>query len=413
MKFKLTSLEKKWILYDVANSAFILLVSTVMPIYFNYLATSAGISPENYLAYWGYAASAATLVVALLGPSLGTLSDLKGFKKRLFLFSLGFGAAGCIILGFTRSWLWFLFLFVLTKSAYSVSLILYDAMLPDITTEERMDEVSSSGYAWGYLGSCIPFLVCLVLILTYDKTGLSIETAMSMAFLLTGLWWAACSAPLIKGYRQIHHVEKQNETLIGSSIRRLAGIFQELKTRKDILFFLIAFFFYIDGVYTIIDMATAYGQALGLDTAGLLLALLTTQIVAFPFALLFGRLSRRIDTRIIIVICILAYFGISVFAVWLNSLTRFWILAVLVGMFQGTIQAISRSYFARIIPSDHAGEYFGVYDICGKGASFAGTMLVSVVTQTTGNANWGVGSLSVMFILGLLFFLAASGKQIS
>lgn len=411
MKFKLTPLEKNWILYDVANSAFILLVSTIMPICFNYLSAAADISQEDYLAYWGYAASAATLVVALLGPALGTLSDLESFKKKFFVVFLVLGASGCLILGFIRSWLWFLLVFVLTKSAYSVSLILYDAMLPDVTTDDRIDEVSSCGYAWGYIGSCIPFLACLLLVLMYDKIGLSVEFAMGIAFLITSLWWLGCSLPLIKNYRQIHYTEKINHIPIAGSFKRLTDVFQELKTRKDILFFLVSFFFYIDGVYTIIDMATAYGQALGLDTAGLLFALLVTQIVAFPCALFFGCLSRKVNNRIIIVICILAYLGISVFAVWLNSLVKFWILAVLVGMFQGTIQAISRSYFAKIIPADRSGKYFGIYDICGKGASFAGTLIVSVVTQITGSASLGVGSLSLMFMIGLMFFLLASKKQ--
>ena len=172
-----------------------------------------------------------------------------------------------------------------------------------------------------------------------------------------------------------------------------------------------AFFFYIDGVYTVIDMATAYGTALGLDTAGLLLALLVTQVVAFPCSIFFGRLSRKLDAKVILSVCIAAYFGIAVFAFWLNSLRDFWILAVCVGMFQGTIQAISRSYYTKIIPAERAGEFFGIYDICGKGAAFTGTLLVSAISQLTGSTNAGVGSLSVMFLLGFVLFRVAASKR--
>ena len=184
MKFKMNALEKKWVLYDVGNSAFTLLVSTIMPIYFNYLAGNAGISDVDYLAYWGYAVSLSTILVAILGPTLGTASDLKGWKKKVFLGSLLVGAIGCVALGFMQSWLWFLVLFVIAKSAYSLSLVVYDSMLTDIAPEDRMDEVSARGYAWGYIGSCIPFILSLLLVLFYENLGITMELAMGIAFLL-------------------------------------------------------------------------------------------------------------------------------------------------------------------------------------------------------------------------------------
>ena len=410
MKFKLTPLEKKWVLYDVANSAFTLLVSTIMPIYFNYLAGCGGLSSVDYLAYWGYATSLVTILVAVLGPTLGTLSDLRGRKKRFFLGSVLIGSVSCVVLGFMQSWLWFLGLFVISKTAYSSSLVFYDAMLPDVTEDSRVDEVSSYGYAWGYIGSCIPFGVCLVLVLAYESIGISMEAAMVIAFFIIALWWLLGAVPLLRSYRQIHYVEAQHEP-VRDSFRRLGRVFSELGRRPDILFFLLAFFFYIDGVYTVIDMATAYGTALGLDTAGLLLALLVTQVVAFPCSIFFGRLSRKLDAKVILSVCIAAYFGIAVFAFWLNSLRDFWILAVCVGMFQGTIQAISRSYYTKIIPAERAGEFFGIYDICGKGAAFTGTLLVSAISQLTGSTNAGVGSLSVMFLLGFVLFRVAASKR--
>ena len=195
---------------------------------------------------------------------------------------------------------------------------------------------------------------------------------------------------------------------IRNSFLRLGHTFREISKEKHIFIFLLAFFFYIDGVYTVIDMATAYGQALGLDSTGLLLALLVTQIVAFPSVLIFSRIIKNVNPEKIITICIAAYFCIAVYAYWLDTQLDFWILAVLVGMFQGTIQALSRSYFAKIIPAEKSGEYFGLYDICGKGASVVGTALVSFLSQLTGNINMGVSALSVMFLIGLLLFRTAA-----
>ena len=403
MTSKTTSLEKKWIMYDIGNSAFTLLVSTIMPIYFNFLADSAHISETNYLAFWGYATSIATITTAILGPILGTASDFKGWKKKLFMVALLIGALGCILLGFTSSWLWFLCLFVIAKSAYSLSLVFYDSMLIDITTPERMDNVSAKGYAWGYIGSCIPFIASLALVLFYEQLSLTMETAMSICFILIALWWLLLSVPLILGYHQTYYLEKENH-YVKASFVRLKNIFVDLKKNPKVLFFLIAFFFYIDGVYTIIDMATAYGTALGLDTTGLLLALLLTQIVAFPAALIFGKLSSSIENTKLIKICIFAYFLIALYGITLQQQYQFWILAVGVGIFQGAIQSLSRSYYAKIIPANRSGEYFGLYDICGKGASFMGTTLVSLISQVTGMMNIGVGSLAIMFFIGFVFF---------
>ena len=402
MKFKLTTQEKKWILYDVGNSAFVLLVSTILPIYFNALAQGAGLSQVEYLAYWGYAAAAATFLVALLGPLLGAVSDRRGRKKPLFFASVLLGVLCCSLLGFVDHWLWFLIVFIITKIGYSGSLIFYDSMLGDITENDRMDSVSSQGYAWGYIGSCLPFLLCLGLVLGADFLGLSMAQAMLLSFLIVAVWWIGCTIPLLHSYRQKHYVE---EKIRQNEFTQLWHTIKEAAKNKQILFFILAFFFYIDGVYTIIDMATAYGTALGFDTAGLLLALLATQIVAFPSSILIGRLSRKYGAVRLISLCILAYFGIAVFAVFLSSPVHFWILAVAVGMFQGGIQALSRSHFTKIIPPEKSGEYFGLLDICGKGASLLGTLTVSAVSQITGNANLGVGAIAMFFLIGLFFFL--------
>lgn len=406
---KLTKLEKYWILYDVGNSAFTLLVATLIPIYFNAMAGAAGISEVDYLAYWGYAASISTLIVAFIGPVFGTVADTKGYKKPIFIISMMVGVLGCAALSIPKSWVVFLAVFVVAKVGYSSSLVFYDAMLSDVTTPERMDEVSSHGYAWGYIGSCIPFIVSLVVVLFNEKIGISMTTAMAIAFFINAAWWLLVTIPLLKNYEQTHYVEKP-EHPIKVSFARLGQSFKEIRAHKKILLFLLAFFFYIDGVYTIIEMATAYGSALGLDSTGLLVALLVTQIVAFPFALIFGKAAKKYETGKLIKLCIIAYTCIALFAIQLDKQWEFWVLAVCVGMFQGAIQALSRSYFAKIIPPEKSGEFFGLFDICGKGASFMGTALMGLFAQITGSPNGGVIILAVMFIIGFILFTKADKK---
>ena len=417
-KMKLTALERSWILYDIGNSAFILLVSTLIPIYFNALAAADNLDENLYLSYWGYAGSLATILVAIIGPICGALAD-RNKKKFLFSLCLGLGVAGCTLLGFCLGWLAFLGVFVLARVGYSSSLVFYDSMLPEIADEKRMDRVSSMGYAFGYIGSVIPFIVCLVLVLGCGAFGMSQSSAMSVSFLLTALWWLGCSVPLLRGYRQTAFVSAQGRSPIGESFRQLGRTIRDARKQPHIFLYLVAFFFFIDGVYTIIDMATAYGAALGLDTTGLLLALLLTQFVAFPFSILFGRLSARYDTGLLIKVCIGAYTGITLFAVFLVSQWQFWVLAVLVGMFQGGIQALSRSYLGKIIPAERSGEYYGLMDIFGKGASFVGMTVVSVLSQvgagvtvevfgiTLQNENLAVSSLIVLFALGFGLFCKA------
>lgn len=403
---KLTKLEKYWILYDVGNSAFVLLIATIIPIYFNAMAEKAGLSEVDYLAYWGYAASVSTLIVAFIGPVFGTIADTKGYKKPIFTASMMVGVIGCAALAVPKSWVVFLAVFVIAKVGYSASLIFYDAMLSDVTTPERMDSVSAHGYAWGYIGSCIPFIISLIFVLFNEKIGISMQTAMTIALCLNAAWWFIVTIPLLKNYQQTHYVEKQ-EHPIKVSFSRLAHSLKEIKEHKKILLFLAAFFFYIDGVYTIIDMATAYGSALGLDSASLLVALLVTQIVAFPFALIFGKAAKKYETGKLIQLCIAAYIGIALFAIQLDKQWEFWVLAVCVGMFQGGVQALSRSYFARIIPPEKSGEFFGIFDICGKGASFLGTALMGLFAQITGSPNGGVIILAVMFLIGFILFRKA------
>lgn len=233
--------------------------------------------------------------------------------------------------------------------------------------------------------------------------GLSSSVSTILSFTVIAVWWFACSIPLLKQYKQIHYNENIEKKTLSSIIHNLKLTLQKVNQNKNIRLFLLAYFFYIDGVFTIISMATSYGKDVGVSDTNLVLALLLTQIVAFPFAILFGRLSKKVNTRKLIEICIFGYSLIVLFALQLDKAWEFWFLAVCVAMFQGAIQALSRSYFARLVPKDNSNEFFGFFDIFGKGAAFTGTLLMGIVTQLTGSSTYGVGALLILFVIGFIF----------
>lgn len=401
---KLTGLERNWILYDVGNSAFVMLTSTVIPIYFKNLAEGAGVSAGNSTAYFSYASSLVTVLVMILGPLLGTVADGKGRKKEIFTGCMLVGALGCAALAVPAGWLAFLGIYVLAKTGYQGSLIFYDSMLGDVTEEDRMDQVSAHGYAWGYIGSCIPFVASILLILNADTLGLGSVRATMLAFLLNAVWWSCMTLPLLKTYRQRSGEGSNNKD---GSFVSLARTVRGIRQNPKVLWFLLAFFFYIDGVYTIIDLATSYGKDMGISDTSLMLALLLTQVVAFPCSILFGKLTKKIESGKLIAVSILGYLCIVFFALQLDKTWEFWFLAVCVAVFQGGIQALSRSYFTRIIPQERAAEYFGFYDIFGKGAAFMGTLMVGVASQVSGSSRTGVGLLAILFLIGFFLFRKA------
>lgn len=393
-----TPKERNWMLYDVGNSAFILLVTTILPIYFKSLTEGSGVTGTEYFAYWGMAMTASTLITAVSGPLLGRLADGPVGRRKSFLSSVVLAVFASLLFPFFKSWQSFLIAFVVAKVGYNISLIFYDAMLVDTTDHKRADRVSATGFALGYIGSCIPFVISLAMIMLLPKVGVSMTFIMTAVFILNGAWWFIFTLPLLRSYEQTHRGE---ERIDFKGIKKtLIHIYKD----KALFFFLVSFFFYIDGVYTIINMATAYGESLGLKSEGLLLALLVTQIVAFPASLVFAKLSGRMASQKLIAISIAAYTAIALFAVQLDNLAEFWILAIAVGLFQGGIQSISRSHFMRLIPAEQSGEYFGIYDIFGKGASVIGTFLVSSLTHTLGSQSKAILALVVLFILGGIFF---------
>ena len=404
---KLTPREKRWIVYDVGNSAFVLLSTAVVPIYANSLLEAAG--QDNIVSTWGYAQTVASLVIALLMPILGSIADVQGMKIKFFLGFFLTGVVMCLGMALPLGWLAFLIVYVLATIGLNGSLTFYDSMLIDTTSNERMDKVSSHGYAWGYVGSTIPFIVCIAVIFGGPALlGLDTAACTRISFLITALWWVAFTVPLLRSYRQVHYRTTADHTAeaVRGTFRELAGTFRRIARDRSLLLFMIAFFFYIDAVNTVISMSTSYGTQLGIDSTQLVIALLVTQFVAFPCAILYGRLAGRFGAKRMIVIAVIAYLGIVMFAAFfLKTAVEFWILAILVGMFQGGIQALSRSYYGKIIPKDHANEYYGFYDIFGKTASVLGTFLVATTTAVTGNASAGVLSIAVLLAAALVLLL--------
>lgn len=411
LKKKFTPTELSWVLYDVANSAFTMLATTLIPIWFKVLAITGepgGLTSDEATGHWALSVSIVTVIVALLGPVFGNIADYRRYKKPFFTTSLAIGTIGCILFGVTTSWLWFLILFIFVKIAYSASLTFYDSMLVDVTTPERMDEVSSHGYAWGYIGSCIPFLIALVAYVMDEMLHIvDPGIARLIGCVVTAVWWFAVTIPLLKNYEQKHYVQQEAPPLIESFSRVGQTLMDIVRKERKVLLFLIAFFMYIDGVGTIINNAINIGTDLGLDTVGQVVVLLATQVVAFAFSLLFARLSRTYRTAALIMVCIAGYLAVSLYALTLHSLWQFGIMAFGVGMFQGAIQALSRSYYSKIIPPQHAGEYFGIYDIFAKGASFLGSFAIALVKYAGGTINIAVATLAIFFILGLIFMWMA------
>ena len=409
---RLTKIERNWVLYDVANSAFVMISTAIVPIYLNSLLASANRS--DVVTTFGYAQTVASLLVAVLMPVLGSLADRKGKKVKFFLGFFLTGAVCCLGMALPLGWFAFLAVYVLATVGLNSSMTFYDAMLVDVTDDTRMDRVSSHGYAWGYVGSTIPFLACLALImLGPDALGISAALATRLSFVITGAWWVAFTVPLLLSYRQVHYKESEpGRNPVRDAFAGLLVTMKKIARDKCLLFFVIAFFFYIDGVHTVISMSTSYGTSLGIDSTQLVLALLVTQFIAFPSAIAYGMLAGRFGTRRMIEVAVVAYCLIVLFAAFfLRTATEFWVLAIAVGLFQGGIQALSRSYFGKLVPKENANEFYGFFDIFGKAASVMGTLLMAVVTQVTGNASVGVLSIAVLLVLGLAFLLMIPGAQ--
>lgn len=414
---RFTKAEKSWIMYDWANSIYATnIMAAIFPIYFAMQANETG----NKL--YGFAVSAAALVVAVLAPILGAIGDFSGMKKKLFAGFLVLGLVFTAVMAAFEDWRLMLVGFILSRIGFSGSCLFYDSFLTDVTTPERMDRVSSWGYAMGYIGgSTIPFIISIAVMLLLNQSVLSYK----IAILIVVVWWAVFSIPFLKNVKQQYSVEDAPQALAKEAFRNAWKTFKDILKDKKILFFIIAYFFYIDGVDTIISMATNYGETLGLGAIGMILALLVTQIVAVPFSILFGNLAKKVGAMKMITIAVCVYFVITILGFFMGfnieqaelsggdidaalklSSTLFWILATLVGTVQGGIQALSRSYFGQLIPPERSNEYYGFLDIFGKFSCVIGPALYAATYAATGRASLGILSIIVLFFGGMVALFA-------
>ncbi len=414
---RFTKAEKSWIMYDWANSIYATnIMAAIFPIYFAMQADETG----NKL--YGFAVSAAALVVAVLAPILGAIGDFSGMKKKLFAGFLVLGLVFTAVMAAFEDWRLMLIGFIFSRIGFSGSCLFYDSFLTDVTTPERMDRVSSWGYAMGYIGgSTIPFIISIAVMLLLNQSVLSYK----IAILIVVVWWAVFSIPFLKNVKQQYSVEDAPQALAKEAFRNAWKTFKDILKDKKILFFIIAYFFYIDGVDTIISMATNYGETLGLGAIGMILALLVTQIVAVPFSILFGNLAKKVGAMRMIAIAVCVYFVITILGFFMGfnieqaelsggdidaalklSSTLFWILATLVGTVQGGIQALSRSYFGQLIPPERSNEYYGFLDIFGKFSCVIGPALYAATYAATGRASLGILSIIVLFFGGMVALFA-------
>ena len=401
----LTKVEKSWIMYDVGNSALVLLATSVIPIYFKSLADGPA------LVAWSYGETIASLVIALLMPVLGSIADMQGMKKKFVVGTVATGVVATVAMGLPASAMAFLVIYVVSSVMLNSSIVFYDALLVDATTDERMDEVSSQGYAWGYIGSVVPFIACLAVVLMHEKLGLTLQAAMQISFAITAAWWVAFTIPLLRNVEQTHFKPLEDHAL-SKAITGVGATLVRIWRDETLRNYLIAYFFYIDGVHTIIKLSTSYGSDLGIEGTQLVLALLVTQFVAFPSAIAYGKLGTRLGTKRMLLVGIAGYTFITCFAAFfLRSAAEFWFLAIMVGLFQGGIQALSRSEFGKLCPKEHANEYFGFFDIFGKYAAIMGTFIVGTMTALTGNGSLGVFSIVILFVVGFVMMLKVPERR--
>lgn len=407
--------EFSWVLYDWASQSYVMVVMTViMSLFFIEAATSASLSEETASAYFALTNTVATITIGLMAPVIGTLSGYKGKKKLLFIIFVFIGLMGTFGLAFVPERFWFLMLviFVVSSIGFNGSNKIYDAFLVDVTDNKRMNWISSLGFAFGYIGGALAFILCipLVILAQFEIINMPLMMAYRLSFVIAVIWWIPFSIPMFKNVHQKYGSEKESQ-YIRKSFIKVWTTFKEIATQKSILIFLIAFFLYSDGVGSIIRMAIAYGSTIGIDSVTLLMVLLVTQFVAFPFAIIYGKLSQKFGTKFMIYFAIATYCVVCIIALFMNpardlhTLTiMFWSLAMLVGTAQGGIQALSRSFFGRIIPKEKSNEYFGFYNIFSRFASVLGTTIFGVITIITGQPHYGIAGIAVLFVIAAVIF---------
>ncbi len=403
----LSKKERSWILYDCGNSAYSMAITTALfPAYYGMI--NSGRAMEM-----GLANSIASIFVAVLSPILGTIADYKDFKKRFFMFFAFLGILMTATIGLIPSdkSVFLIGVYILTAIGFAGGNIFYDAFLVDVSVDENMDSVSTKGFAFGYIASVIPFAISLGVVMVM---GMDQIIGYQIGFGITALWWGLFTIPMIRNVNQVHYVEREPNP-IGNSFRRLGKTFKEIRKHKTAFIFLVGYFLYIDGVDTIIKMCVPYAQGtLGLDggdTVMLLGILLVIQLVAFPFALIYGELAKRYSTKRMIIVAICTYIFATTFAALMTQLWHIFILGALIGSAQGGIQALSRSYFAKIIPKKNANEFFGFYNIFGKFAAIIGPAMMWLTSELTGSVRVSILVIIPLFVSGLLIMMRLPDQE--
>jgi UMF1 family MFS transporter len=417
-----------WAMYDWANSAF---ATTVMagffPIFFkgfwNY-----GVNPNLSTYRLGLANSIASAIVALMAPVLGAIADKGSVKKKfLILFGyLGVLMTASLFLVHQGQWLYAFFIYIMGIIGFSGANVFYDSLLPSVASEDKIDFVSSFGFSLGYLGGGILFLINVLMTQFPQAFGLADDVAaVRYSFLTVAVWWGLFTIITIVWVPEdkAGAINDKGENFIIAGFRQLANTFRKVRNLKVVFLFLLAYWLYIDGVDTIIRMAVDYGLSLGFESSDLIVALLIVQFVGFPAALIFGKLGERWSVRKSIYLAIAIYMGVTIWGTMMTQKTEFYVLAIVIGCVQGGIQALSRSYYSRLIPKNQAAEYYGFYNMLGKFAAILGPVLMGWVGLVVRNmmmppsptpeqvtavgqlaSRWSIGSILILFILGAILF---------
>jgi UMF1 family MFS transporter len=403
-----------WVLYDWANSAFVTTVSAaVLPVYF---ANVAGVNLGGNLAtvYWAYISSIALLIAAILSPILGAIADFKGAKKKFFTFFVILGVTSTALLYYVQTGDWALaaILFILGDIGFASSIVFYDSFLPHIAKPEEVDKVSSQGYALGYLGGGILLAINLAMIMLAPSNMTGLMTRLS--FVSVAIWWLVFTIPLWKYVKEPPYFVQPGEAQknpIRVSISRLTKTFREITRYRDLFIFLMAFWFYNDGIGTIIKMATIYGNEIGIGDTTLIGTLLMVQFVGIPFAFLFGWLAGKIGAKRSIYISLLIYTCIAIGGYFMSHEWHFIVLGIAVATVQGGSQALSRSLFSRMVPKQKSAEFFGFFSVSEKFAGIAGPFLFGVIGQAMGNSRLSIVSLIIFFIVGAVLLTRVDVKK--
>ncbi len=419
---KFSKEEKSWIAYDWANSVFAtIMLAAIFPIYFASVC-SGTLQGSDF--WWSIGMSIATGTAAIISPIMGSIADYKGMKKKLFSVFLAIGVVFTGVCAFVDVWQLMLVGFIFAYIGFSCSCMLYDSFLTDVTTDERMDQVSSWGFSMGYIGgSTIPFLIAILLLTFGPSIGIEMIPAVKISIIIAVIWWTVFSIPLLKNCKQKHGVDLPPGRLVYNTFASIRKTLREMVGNKGLLLFMLSYFFYIDGVNTVINMSTAYGTTLGLDSNGMIVALMVTQLIAFPCAILFGKIAGKVGTLNLLTVSIGLYFLICFVAFIMGygieesflttsqALVIFWILACMVGLVQGGIQALSRSHFGKLVPKERSSEYFGIFDIFGKFAAVVGPALYAFVKGVSGRSSYAILSIILLFFLGGVFMMAGRKYQ--